>query len=223
MANHYIYQRLKGIQEILIGVHQASSKESSQTTGNERERFIDSFLSQVMPEPFRFGSGDATDKNCNMSGQLDVVVEYPFLPSLPIVGAGSSRLYLAEGIAAVIEVKSNISTQWEEALRTARKLASLKRDFTMMFVAGRTPGPRIPLFIVGYEGWKKLDTVVEKLNEVGIDGILVIDPGIFVSSSEFNGLKAKGAWALWGLISCLHQATSNLKATSTNPLQYAIY
>ena len=49
-----------------------------------------------LPPIYRFGTGDATDSTGNKSGQLDVVVEYPFSPSLPVVGTGQSRLYLAE-------------------------------------------------------------------------------------------------------------------------------
>ena len=99
---------------------------SSASKGNEREAFINGFLSEVLPPQFRFGSGDATDQNGARSGQLDIVVEYPFVPSLPIVAGRSPRLYLAEGIVAVIEVKSDIAKQWDEVMTTANQLASLK-------------------------------------------------------------------------------------------------
>jgi hypothetical protein len=38
-----------------------------------------------------------------MSGQLDIVIELPFLPSFPTPGA-NERLYLAESVALAIEV-----------------------------------------------------------------------------------------------------------------------
>jgi hypothetical protein len=105
MANP-VFQRLAGIQQILKGVHAASDPLSAASRGAERQAFIDSFLANVLPPVYRFGTGDATDKQGNRSGQLDVVVEYPFSPTLPGVGASTpTRLYLAEGIAAVIEVK----------------------------------------------------------------------------------------------------------------------
>lgn len=111
MTNRYILQRLTGLQSILKGVHQSSVGLSSATMGQERAAFIDEFLAKVLPPIYRFGTGDATDAAGARSGQLDVVVEYPFAPSLPIVGAGQSRLYLAESIAAAIEVKSDLSGQ----------------------------------------------------------------------------------------------------------------
>jgi len=52
-----------------------------------------------LPNHFRFGTGDATDRSVANSGRLDVVVEYPLVPSLPIVGPEKTRRYLAEGIS----------------------------------------------------------------------------------------------------------------------------
>jgi hypothetical protein len=45
-----------------------------------------------------------------MSGALDIVVEFPFLPSFPAPG-GDERLYLAESVALAIEVKSDLCAQ----------------------------------------------------------------------------------------------------------------
>ena len=97
MENH-IVKRLAGIQGQLISAHAGGGELSSATKGNEREQFIDLFLSQVFPPIYRFGTGDIIDSNGNKSGQLDVVIEYPFVPSLPLVG-GKPRLYLAEGVS----------------------------------------------------------------------------------------------------------------------------
>lgn len=207
---------------MLAGAYAAGAGQSSASKGNEREQFVDSFLSQVMPPPFRFGTGDVTDIAANTSGQLDVVVEFPFLPSLPIVGASKSRLYLAEGVAAAIEVKSTISSEWDGVLSTASKLSRLRRDFgAHVTMAGPPPLERIPFFAVGYAGWKNLKTVKEKVLNGVIDGILVLDSGFFVSGVDFGNIEATGDWSLWGLIGCLHTAASTLKATSANPIDYA--
>lgn len=223
MPNQYLVQRLAGIQQILVGVHAASAPMSSATTGQERAAFIDQFLSQAFPLPFRFGTGDATDSSGAKSGQLDVVVELPFMPSLPLTGGGSSRLYLAENIAAVIEVKSNISSQWQQAVHTAQQLAPLRRAFGAQMIMGASPTEDIPFFVASYTGWNQLDSFRDKVQAGnGVDGILVIDSGLFVSSPRFGSLTATGPLSLWGLICCLHQATSTIKAASTNPIQYAL-
>jgi len=221
MPNEHVLARLTGIQNILMAVHQAGMPMSAATKGREREAFIDDFLTNVMPAPFRFGSGDATDATGQISGQLDVVVEYPFMPSLPVIGGTRTRLYLAESVAAVVEVKSDVASQWDEAVATARKLAALRRSFGAQMIMGHPPGERIPLFVAGYTGWKQVETVAERLRDGPIHGILVIDGSIFVSSAEFRGITATGPWALWGLICCLHEATSTLKSASPQPLDYA--
>lgn len=220
--NEYVLQRLTGIQQQLIAVRNANSGLSSAMVGTERQDFIDKFLAEVLPRPFRFGTGDATDKNGNKSGQLDVVIEFPFGPSLPIVGGTCTRLYLAETVAAVIEVKSNIASQWSQAVSTARQLHPLERSFGVTMRMG-TDLPKIPLFVASYSGWNQIQTVKQHLLVTPeISGILIIDPGIFVSSGQFRDMEANGPWALWGLIACLNKATGFLQAATTDPLEYAI-
>lgn len=223
MPNPLVIQRLSGIQIILNGVYQASASMSSSAKGTERESLIDEFLSKVLPPVYRFGTGDATDVHGNKSGQLDVVVEYPFSPCLPSVGASSSRLYLAEGVAAVIEVKSNIQSQLSEAVNTANQLAPIRRTFGSTMTMGRTPSIDIPLFVVSYTGWKTMASLQQNINAApNIDGILVIDSGLFISSVRLGSIQAQGPFALWALICCLHQVTASLQAAGTNPLVYGV-
>lgn len=222
MPNQHVLQRLAGIQGVLNGVHQAGVPMSAATKGQERAAFIDQFLSQVMPLPYRFGMGDATDAGGNRSGQLDVVVEYPFAPSIPL-GVGTSRLYLAEAVAAVVEVKSDAAGQWNEAVHTANQLAAVTRELGVAMVMGKPPTPKIPLYVAGYTGWKQAETVQQHLhNYPSIAGVLVINPGIFVSSAQYGGITATGPWALWGLITSLYGAISSLQAAVNDPLSYAV-
>ena len=220
MPNQHVLQRLAGLQSILNGVHQSSVGLSSATTGQERAAFIDEFLGKVLPPIYRFGGGDITDANGQKSGQLDVVIEYPFSPSLPVVGAGQSRLYLAESAAAVIEVKSDVAKQWSEVIRTANALSPLKRRFVMAMTFGSGPRPEIPLFAVGYTGWSTMASLESNLNATSaIDGVLVIDAGLYASRS---GIRCSGPLALWGLIVDLHRTTTSLQSASTDPAAYAV-
>lgn len=223
MPNNHVLTRLSGIQNILMGIHQASTKLSAATSGEERQAFIESFLANVLPSVYRFGRGDCTDAAGRRSGQLDVVVEYPFSPSLPSVGDAPTRLYLAESVAAVIEVKSNVAAQWSQAQHTATQLAPLRRVFgATMQMGGFPPAEQIPLFVAGYTGWKTIQTVQTNLAQSpNIAGVLVIDRGFFVSNNQYGGITATGPWALWGLIAALHYITNGLQAASTDPLSYA--
>jgi hypothetical protein len=90
-------------------------------------------------------------------------------------------------------------------------------------VMGPAPTAEVPLFVAAYTGWNQLSTLEQKLQAAPeIEGVLIIDAGLFVSSPRFGGMKATGPWALWGLICSLHQATSTLKAASTAPIVYAV-
>lgn len=220
---------------MLMGAHRAGGAVSSASRGNEREAFINGFLSEVLPPQFRFGSGDATDNKGRRSGQLDIVVEYPFLPSLPIVAGRSPRLYLAEGIVAVIEVKSNLVSQWDEVTQTAQQLKSIQRDF--QYERGVSIGPRatpsIPLFVVGYSGWKTFSKVKEHVDlNKGINGVLVIENGHFfgqylylneydVEQVPFTRQASDSPMALWELITCIHYAGSMVTSVTKNvPKKY---
>lgn len=222
MSEHNeLLARLAGIQKSLVGVYESGSGLSTASRGREREQFIDLFLARVLPPGYRFGSGDAIDSHGCRSGQLDVVVEHSFLPSLPALG-GSTRLYLAEGIAAVIEVKSDLAKQWKEVESTAAAMRPLKRQFR---VPGLTPyGPpseQVPLFAVGYTGWRQLETVRQKAASGTVDGILIIDSGLFSTRPDFpDGVFAEGSLSLWGLISALHYCTSSIVANGFSPIEY---
>jgi hypothetical protein len=222
MYSNVLEKRLSGIQKSLISLYESGGEISSATRGREREQFIELFLKNVFPPSYRFGSGDAIDTEGNKSGQLDVVVEFTFLPSIPALGS-EPRVYLAEGIAAVIEVKSNVSNQWNEVISTSKKLQKLKRVFRAPgFTPYGPPQENIPIFAVGYTGWKNISTVKEKANSGVVDGILVIDQGLFCTRQDFpNGLWVNdGPKALWALISCLHLATNSIVMNSFSPLRY---
>ncbi len=213
-----IESRFDGIHKQLLGTYEAGKCLSSSSKGYERENFINNFLSDVLTPQYRFGNGDAIDTYGNKSGQLDIVIEYPYIPSIPVVGSANTRLYLAEGIACVIEVKSNIADQWNQFKQTADKLSKLKRYSRHVPGIGEPIQDKIPLFAVGYTGWKKLATMKRKLKETKVDGILIIDQPAFVSTDypthsycEFQD----SLLALWGFIICLHDYAS----TFTTKLQ----
>jgi hypothetical protein len=222
-ANSHLYKRLRGIQSMLMSIHAGTVSSSAASKGTEREAFIRDFLANVLPPIYRFGTGDVTDKKGKKSGQLDVVVEYPHSPTLPLtLGSRGTRLYLAEAVAAVIEIKSDVSNQWKEVRRTASQLAKVKRQFGAIMSGGKSPEPRIPLFAVGYKGWKSMKSLAERLNdeaeELGLWGILVIEGGFFMMP---NGWSSEGPWALWGLMFAMNHVTTDLISASTAPEQYA--
>lgn len=266
--NEHVMSRVDGIRKALLSIYEANKAMSSASKGREREEFIDIFLSKALPPPYRFGTGDITDKFSNKSGQVDIVVEYPFLPSVPSLGRGEVRIYLSESVAAVVEVKSDVSNQWNEVVQTARNVRGLRRDlggfiqdmhggsirfspsgitiFGMHLDGRNAPqetgaaiemGPsgvkvlgrevssniHIPVFVVGYTGWRSLETLKKYVNQNLVDAILILDgDGLFASGVRFGNLEAIGPASLWAMICCLHGATKELSKISTDLLSYAL-
>lgn len=151
--------RIQGIRSILMGHHSAGQGMASATIGSEREFLIREFLSKVLPPQFRFGSGVIIDSYGKKTGQVDGVVEWPFLPSFPTPSA-DQRLYLAESVAFVIEVKSHLSEKWPEVLAKSKEVLELRRKLgTMMqakpggFSLGVPRDSSIPLVAIGYKGY----------------------------------------------------------------------
>ena len=148
------------------------------------------------------------------------MVEYPFIPSIPVPGGGG-RLFLAEGVAAVIEVKSDLAGQWNEAKATAASVHALQRNINPTLAMSSSLGATIPVFAVGYKGWKSIDTAVERLLESDLSGVLMLENGIFIAKPEFfGGIKANGAYGMWTFIAVLHEAMSHIKMADPSLLAY---
>lgn len=234
MTNQIISNRLDGVRRGLLALFE-SGEGQSLINGDEREIFISHFLSQILPPQYRIGSGLITDKEGKSSTQLDIVIELPFTPSFSFL-ATNPRLYLADTIGAVIEVKSNLrgSLTGTGKGSVEKKLVNGSANFTPLInlkrkvwvidaveVVGkelRTKGhlsETIPSYIVGYTGYDEdaLKKHLEKLNrnrEI-VRGILQLDPGIFVGS---KGQVWREGDALGGFINSLHWELHRTSALS---------
>jgi len=84
---------------------------------------------------------------------------------------------------------------------------------------GGRPCETIPLFVVGYTGWKKLETLKEKLEEApDVEGILVLNDLALFASKRYS---AEGPWALWALICYIHALVNRLQTAAAYPWAYA--
>lgn len=218
--NQHLSSRLSAVFAALDAGYSAGLEMSSASKGAERELFVSTFLDEVFPPHYRFGTGDVTDSYNLKSGQVDIVLEHAHGFSFPVINNGP-RMFLAESVAAVIEVKSDISNQWNEVLSTTSKIKALNRKFasdhltqiiasiesgTMDFPndAGQldqlkraqqnTEGqgePKIPVYAVGFKGWKTLETLKDKVADSDVDGVFIISERLFVGSrSSAIGLNS---------------------------------
>jgi hypothetical protein len=219
--NRHVRARLDASRRLLMVAYEAGIGLSSATQGREREAFVRLFLAEMLPTVHRFGSGDIIDSLGEKTGQVDVVIEYPFLPSLHSLGL--ERLYLAESVGAALEVKSDLAKKWDEVVETAKVVKRLTRGPRVTGMYGGQPPTRVPFFAVGYTGWKSLATLEEKVQGGLVDGILIIDAGLFACTQhrvinieagrnpgEMTGVYSitagEDAEALWGFLCCLTEA-----------------
>lgn len=221
MFNEHVMERLEGIRKTLVAQGTAGGPLASASKGDEREIFVRDFLSKVFPSNFRFGTGTITDSTGKLSGQADIVIELPFFPSFP-VPPSDVRLYLVEGVAAVIEVKSNLSTQWDEVESTTEKIKQLSRNYEHSSYTSHGAGPRktIPIYAVGYQGYKSQEALMKRLSNTRAsarpDGALVLDPGILIANDVIDGgtIGATDAAALYGLIAIINSIINSLEFIS---------
>ena len=111
----------------MLAVYDAGSALSSATKGAERELFVELVLRNVLPPHVRLGPGDIVDAAKRTSGQVDIVLESTMSLSFPSTVVSGPRLYLAEGVVAVIEVKSDLRNQWRSVVRKVHSLQELRR------------------------------------------------------------------------------------------------
>jgi hypothetical protein len=217
MASQIVLQRLEALRGALMAGHSGGVGASSHSMGQDRELFINLVLSNIISLPFRIGSGDIVDSKNNMSRQCDIVIEYMNTLSFPNIFPSSARLYLAESVCAVIEVKSTLSNQWPKVVESATKLHSLERHGGT--VASFTPPPeKIPFFAVGYVGWKSMQSASDALAVVNkdrdlISGVLQLEPCFYVGGGQYKPHSFEGTSGLYGLLLSLEELTSNIIAS----------
>ena len=248
--------RINAILDSLNSAYAGGGQMSSASKGAEREIFVKNVLQQVFPPHFRFSSGDIVDSNGNQSGQVDIVLEQPRGYSFPLASVGP-RLFLAENVAAVIEVKSNLCNQWDEVVATAEKLAQVRpvfanQNFADMLdrfdkgevefdpsmtdediskarklLVDQSNHPsnigrkRIPLIVVGFEGWTKESTLIEKLVPDRIDGILIISRKVYADIARAEGHRTVTGPS--SLLALLHQLEEAFQSMANRFAAYTQY
>jgi hypothetical protein len=217
--NPYLLQRFNAIQEALMAQHEAGKGLPNATAGSERETFLREFLQQIFPSHRRFATGAITDSAGAITGQVDIAVEYGVMPSFPMP-ATKERLLLAESVALVIEVKSDLSAQWEQACETASRVKALQRHLNPIMTFGDGPPASIPCIVVGYTGHSTIEGLAKRLAATPEtqrpDAALVIQSGCF---SGFGG-SAIGALGLYALCIVITNILTTVGFSAPNLTSY---
>lgn len=188
------------MQNVLLAHRNGSLGLPSAVAGAERESFLREFLEKVFPAHRRVSCGVITDSHGNISGQVDIAIEWGLFPSFPMPNA-NQRLLLAESVAVVIEVKSDLVSQWSEVVATTVAVKKLRRELKAVNIVGDSdPTHYIPVIAVGYKGHNTAEGLEKRLQTTPEDGrpdaALVIESGQFVGL----GMKANGALGLYALV-----------------------
>ncbi len=164
--------------------------------GYTREHFVKEILLSFLPKSVIVGSGEIIDGNGKRSGQQDVIIyraDFPVITSLTPINA-----YLAEGVIATIEVKSDLSTgepSLSAAFSNVQKVLSLVKAAEI--VSGSSDEIKrlqelssIKTYVIGYSGWKRVNSLTENYvnagNQYGWNFVphLVYQPGACIIRND---------------------------------------
>lgn len=189
-----LYDYFKHTADVMLEQYKRSQMQGSPSNlGINREFFFKTFLSSVLPPRLTVRQGEIWDSRGNKTGQLEVVILRDDAASLEFGGPGGADTYLAEGVFAVMEIKSKLTrVKLREALRGLTKVKSLNVSNSVAMSIG--PVMHRPLrCIFSYEGTfgKALKEELKRPENADVaDLVCVLDKGILVSSEIISMLHA---------------------------------
>jgi len=162
----------------------SKNQKASTNLGNNRENFVNDFLSIVLPLKLKVKSGEIIDSNNFKTGQLDTIIIRDDAPSLDF---GGKNTYLAEGVFAVIEIKSNLTREkLLEAKNSLQKIEKLLIPSPTITAGGYNLGrPLRILFAYTGSSWETITKILdeEKCNDL-FDLIAILDKGVFLTKNR---------------------------------------
>lgn len=178
--------------EELLAKHKTSSEQKApKNIGDNREFFVNDFIKTVLPSMLSIKSGEVWDRTGFKTGQMDIIIIRDDAPSLDF---GGKNAYLAEGVFAVIEVKSNLTvSKLGEAARTLGRVEQLQIPKPTILMGGYNLGrPLRVLFAYTGVTWKTLEKAIDKHNwQELFDLICILDRGILARRGRLMFLYNK--------------------------------
>lgn len=177
---------------LLSNFELSKQQNASTNLGNNRENFVKDFLKIALPPRLRnIYDGEIIDKDGKKSGQLDLMI---IRDDAPCIDYGGSNSYLAEGVFAVIEIKSNLDkTKLIESKTILEKVSTLSVNQSSVITAGSHIGR--PLRIIFAYSGSELETLFgnileEKAFDI-FDLVCVLDKGVIVSKGRLLNVSNK--------------------------------
>ncbi|RII26250.1 MAG: hypothetical protein CXR31_11170 [Geobacter sp.] len=131
--------------------------------GYGREALVQEFLLTHLPDQLEYLTGEILDEDDNRSGQVDIILQSKLHPKIPLLG--NIHLTFVDSVIAVVEVKSNLTTQHlVAALDQFKRLKALKRSVKLEMGPLAAKLNAIPCIIFAFKGPKK-ETLIESINK----------------------------------------------------------
>lgn len=168
--------------EALLALYNLSGEQkSSINIGDNREIFLNKFLKGSLPRKLSIEKGEIWDKKGNKTEQLDSIIIRDDCPALDFEG---KNVYLAEGVFAVIEIKSNLdSRQLKRAGKTLERVKELDINNSAIITTGHHLNRPLRL-VFSYKGakWDTLKSVIDQNNWTDLfDMICILGKGLIIS------------------------------------------
>lgn len=131
--------------------------------GYGREALVQEFLSTHLPDEVEYLTGEILDPDDQRSGQVDVILQSKRQPKIPLFG--NVHLAFVDAVIAVVEVKSNLTTQHlSAALDQFARIKALRRRVVLQHNAVSAKLLSIPCLIFAFRGPSK-GTLIRLINE----------------------------------------------------------
>ena len=229
--------KLKNIHTVLMQAYENTNGFTTPVQGDEREVVIRELLALILPQSYRLGKGPIIDPSGTETGQVDAVFERPFSLSFPI-SSDANRLYLADGVAATFEIKSNLYQQANTAMAKTAEIKKLRRVPTKGEIVFYDE-IYVPVFIIGFKGYKTVESVYKNFfpnmrAADQVNGVLIIDDGVFVGrtpmrvvdgemiNQRFFERENDPIGALLCFLSCLSDTLRHIESKQIDLLNYSV-
>ena len=173
-----LYGYFQSTANLLLADYQRSKgQEASSNIGYNRELLCSRFLERVLPPRLTLRRGEIWDSQGNRTGQLEIIILRDDAVSLTF---GEADTFLAEGVFAAIEVKSNLTRdKMREALDTLRRVKCLAPAGRTSIKSGHVLD-RALRCVFAYEG-ASWDTLLQEDANGVADLICILNRGILIA------------------------------------------
>lgn len=186
LIKNYFENEADGLQ---LKYKQSSATSHPTDTGTNREEILINFFENHLPHKFNaVRGGKIYDSNCNLSKQVDVIIYENTAPRLDSQG---QTLYMAEGVAAAIEVKPKLTKgELEIAIENLKSIKKLEKKIGSGVVIGDVRKD-IYCGIFSFETTMSFQNILDVVaKEIGKSPII----DFIVVNNQYLILRNNGEW-----------------------------